>query len=103
METLLTHSGFIINQPGSSLKNTSAFIFLVALNTTQYLPVQPTNSIVPSSQIYAWERQLPNSGRLPIPEDSGYHDPSDIFMKPTPVRRYKVKGRIRSVRKGVVH
>ena len=102
METLLTHSGFTISQPGSPLRKTSAFIVLVALNTT-HLPVQPTSSIVPSSQLYAWERQLLNSGRLPILEDSSYHDPSDIFMKPTPVRRYKVKGRVRLIRKGVVH
>ena len=103
METLLTHSGFIINQPGNPLLKTSAFVVVMALNPVLYLPVQSVVSAVPSSQVYAWERQLPTNSPSPASNDSDYHDPSDIFMKPAPVRRYKVKGRIRSVRKGIIH
>jgi len=100
METLQTNSTLLITQPLNPLLKTSAFILLMAVNPVP-VQAQATAMAIPSSQLYEWERQLPAS-QSPVSNESDYRAPLDLFMKPAPVRRYKVKGRVRSVRQGVI-
>ncbi len=82
MDNLLTHSGLIISQPGGN-------------------PLLKT--VAPSSQIYEWERQLPALQNQMPEAEVPTPDFSDLYIKPVPVRRYKIKARVRSVRKGTIY
>lgn len=101
METAQTYSNLFISQPGHPSLKTSAMVVLLAINPSE-MPVKAAASAVPSSQLHAWEQQLPGQrSALPTTEPD-YRDSSDLYMKPAAVRRYTVKGRVRSIRKGSI-
>ena len=100
MEPTQTYSAIITTSPGNNLLKTSSLVFLLAVNPAK-LPAYPTVMSL-ASQIHPWEEQLHRS-QSSIPVASTPNEGlSDIYVKPAPVRRYKVKARVRSIRRGTI-
>lgn len=100
MEPTQTYSAIITTSPGNTLLRTSSLVVLLAINPATMFAQSPIMSL--ANQIHPWEEQLHrNQSSTPVASTPS-EGISDIYVKPAPVRRYKVKARVRSIRRGII-
>lgn len=101
METLPTYSSVAINPVNVNFLRSTTMAVLLSINPANK-PLQASCAMSLSSQIYSWEVETGTTA-IPSPTTSELNDFYSLYIKPIPVRRYKIKVRVRSLRKGVVH
>lgn len=104
METLPTYSNVIITPTGANLLKATTLAVMLTMNPATPSPVYAFTSLPLSSQIYPWELETKASGSsAPLAAERDSSDYSNLYIKPISVRRYKIKARVRSIRKGTIH